>query len=205
MAKTDLVIFGSTGDLAKKKLFPSLFKLFKEHVLPSEFKIIAVTRTFLEKEALSELILPFCVESQDEKESFKLFLPLITVIPVELLDEHAYLPLMQLLRVEAAAIFYFAISPELYGSVAHHLKTNHCVNEHSRVVVEKPLGSDLISAQAINAQLTECFREPQIFRIDHYLGKETVQNIMALRFGNAIFEPLWNGDRIQYIQITVAE
>jgi glucose-6-phosphate 1-dehydrogenase len=205
MTKTDLIILGSTGDLAKKKLFPSLFKLFKEHVLPDDFKILAVTRTLMAKEALRESVISHCVESAEDRVLFDSFLAIVVLVAVEINEESAFAVLNTVMRSDATRIFYFAISPALYGKTAHALKSNGCINPSSRVVVEKPLGADLASAQAINAELTANFHETQIFRIDHYLGKETVQNIMALRFGNAIFEPLWNGDRIEYIQITAAE
>lgn len=205
MTKTDLIILGSTGDLAKKKLFPSLFKLFKEHALPNDFKVVAVTRAPTAKEVLGESIMAHCIESPEDKSLFDSFLAIVTLVAIEINDESAFSVLHTAMRPETTRIFYFAVSPSLYGKIAHALKSTGCINPYARVVVEKPLGSNLESARAINAELTASFNEAQIFRIDHYLGKETVQNIMALRFGNAIFEPLWNGDRIEYIQITAAE
>ena len=122
-----------------------------------------------------------------------------------LADDGGWTALAGLLEPERARVFYLATSPELYGPICRNIGAHQLVTEQSRVVLEKPIGHDLTSAREINDQVGAVFSEPQIFRIDHYLGKETVQNLLALRFANTIFERLWNADVIDHVQITVAE
>jgi len=205
----DLIVFGSLGDLAKRKLFPSLFALFQKKVLPTDLRIISVVRTevTLEEFAIqtSEYLKSDGVENLQQ--AWQDFVKHIQVLQMELDAADDYKRLAKLFKDkdERVRVFYLAIPPSLFGPVAEHLGDKKCVTDITRVVVEKPLGHDLKSAKAINAQLSRTFKEEQTYRIDHYLGKETVQNIMALRFGNTILEPLWRNNRIEYIQITVAE
>lgn len=198
-----LVIFGSAGDLAVKKLFPALFRLFRDGNIPDSLAIVAVSRESISCESFLEK-LASQVNDADNKDLQK-FIQKIKLLSCELTDPEAFSTVYQAVKESHTSIYYYAIPPKLFGLVTEHLHLSGCLNENSRVVVEKPLGHDLISAQAINDELSSHLSESQIFRIDHYLGKEAVQNLMALRFGNAIFEPLWRAARIRYIQITVAE
>ena len=117
---------------------------------------------------------------------------------------HVMLPTPRVMS-DRVRVFYLATSPELYGPICRNIGAHQLVTEQSRVVLEKPIGHDLPSARAINDEVGQVFTEPQIFRIDHYLGKETVQNIMMFRFGNSMFEPVWNRNYIDYVEITAAE
>jgi len=206
----DLVVFGSMGDLARRKLFPSLWALFGKTVLPKDLKIFAAVRTMVSKEQLADSILEFIDEDRATllaSEQWQAFMAQIEIVEIDLENAADYKQLSTELGSDQDRIrvFYLAVPPSIYGAIAQHLGENNCVNDRARVVVEKPLGHDLASARSINAKLAATFREDQTYRIDHYLGKETVQNIMALRFGNTILEPLWRNNRIEYIQITVAE
>ncbi len=198
-----LVIFGSTGDLALTKLFPALFRLFNDGNIPEMLDIIAMSRQPLSDEAFIEQLVHHIHEADTTQ--LQAFIAKITLLTCDIHDRDSFQPLHALVAPSALAIYYYAIPPRLFGKVTDQLHVSGCLNDHSRVVVEKPLGHDLMSARAIHDELSSRLSESQIFRIDHYLGKEAVQNLMALRFGNAIFEPLWRAARIRYIQITVAE
>lgn len=207
----DLVVFGSMGDLAKRKLYPSLFALFRKQVLPKDLRIISVVRGDVSIDEFIKQISEYIVhdpENLDEsKEKWQAFIQLIEILEMELATIDDYKKLSKTFKNadDRIRVYYLAVPPSLYGTIAQCLGERQCVTALTRVVVEKPLGHDLKSAQAINEQLAKTFKEEQTYRIDHYLGKETVQNIMALRFGNTILEPLWRNNRIEYIQITVAE
>ena len=205
----DLVVFGSQGDLAKRKLFPSLFALFCKQVLPKDLRIISVLRRPVTHEEfvadITSYIKPVNGEATVNQELWAEFTQKIQLLEMELDKPEDYKKLAKTLKDDRIRVFYLAIPPSIYGEVAQHLGDKKCVNNNTRVVVEKPLGHDLKSAEHILDQLAKTFKEEQTYRIDHYLGKETVQNIMALRFGNTILEPLWKNTHIEYIQITVAE
>lgn len=198
-----LVIFGSAGDLAVKKLFPALFRLFRDGNIPESLAIVAVSREPISCESFVEKIVAHIKEA--DKEDLQGFIRKIQLLSCDISDPDAFSVVYDAVKKSHTSIYYYAIPPKLFGIVTEHLHLSGCLNEHSRVVVEKPLGHDLKSAQSINSELCSHLSESQIFRIDHYLGKEAVQNLLALRFGNAIFEPLWRAARIRYIQITVAE
>lgn len=201
----NFVVFGATGDLSIKKLFPSLFQLFLNNSLSDDLKIIAVVRQTLSSEAFAERVSESCLQRTDDIRAFGKFAHKIQCVQVDIDEPSTFKSLKETLSDDVRSIFYFSVSPSLFGPITVGLRKFGCINAQARVVVEKPIGHNLETAKAISRQLSDSFVESQIFRIDHYLGKETVQNIMALRFGNAVLEPLWCAERIQFMQITVAE
>ena len=200
-----VVVFGATGDLSIKKLFPSLFQLFLDNSLADNLRIIAVVRADLTVETFGQRLVENCLKRTQDLSKFNAFMEKIDCVRVDIDDIETFASLKQMLSDEVRSIFYFSVSPALYGAITLGLRRYQCINASSRVVVEKPIGHNVETATQISRQLSQSFDESQIFRIDHYLGKETVQNIMALRFGNAVLEPLWCAQRIQSMQITVAE
>ena len=207
----DLVVFGATGDLAQRKLIPALFHRDEAGQLPLEAKIIGTSRRELSDEAFrafaTAAIEKFVEAELRRPEIVKRFLDRLSYVQAEATLEDGWLKLEQVLAPmkERVRVFYLAVGPDLFGPICERLGKHNLVTPNSRVVVEKPLGKDGASAQALNDAIGEVFPEPSIYRIDHYLGKETVQNLMALRFANALFEPLWNATHIDHVQITVAE
>ncbi|HKH47685.1 MAG TPA: glucose-6-phosphate dehydrogenase [Thermoanaerobaculia bacterium] len=213
-----MVIFGATGDLTKRKLFPALYNLATEGLLAEELAIVGVGRYEMSTDALREKLKAdlntFATGALDAKRAGWL-LERLSYVGGELGDPATYERLRaELERVDKErgtqgnVLFYLAIPPDLFCDTIQRLAGAGLTeeNEHwRRVVIEKPFGHDLESAQALNRQIREVLREKQIYRIDHYLGKETVQNIMAFRFANGIFEPIWNRRYIDHVQITVAE
>ncbi|MEL7345599.1 MAG: glucose-6-phosphate dehydrogenase [Pseudomonadota bacterium] len=205
----DLVIFGGTGDLARRKIFPGLFRRYLSGQMPADARVIGAARSDLTpkafrdmmKEALDEFLSP------EEAKSDKLrgFLDLLDYVKIDAKGEAGWAPLAKKVRKDVVQAFYFSVAPSLFGALAERLHKHKIAGKQSRIVVEKPFGRDLASAQDLNRTLAEHFDESQIYRIDHYLGKETVQNLMAIRFGNMLFEPLWNAQYIDHVQITVAE
>ena len=210
-----LVIFGASGDLTHRKLVPALFELFRQRRLPSEFAVLGCARrpwsddTFRERmaEALAD-------EIRGQEEAWQAFAAGLFYEPADLSDPASIVQLGQRLeaidRLRATRgnrTFYLSVSPSFYGSGTRALAAAGLLSdsERSRVVIEKPFGTDYASAQALNKVVQSCAKENQIFRIDHYLGKETVQNILVLRFANTIFEPIWNRNYIANVQITAAE
>ncbi len=205
----DLVIFGATGDLARRKLLPALFRRMLDGQMPHEARIIGVARRKMSgkgfqayvREALAE----FEPEAAKAPEVLEAFLATLDYLVVDVMGDAGWKALGKKLRPDVVRAFYLSVGPNLFGEIATRLSKHGIATPDSRIVVEKPLGHDLESAQALNARLRACFAEQQVYRIDHYLGKETVQNLMALRFANALFEPLWNSHYIDHVQITVAE
>jgi glucose-6-phosphate 1-dehydrogenase len=205
------VVFGATGDLTLRKLLPALYYRFRDGQMPPESRVIAAARSDLTDEdyrkratkALQEHVAKEDLEPgvADRFCSRLSYLRLDATKP----DDSGWSTLEHLLDPDRVRVFYLATSPELYGPICRNIGAHQLVTEQSRVVLEKPIGHDLPSARAINDEVGQVFTEPQIFRIDHYLGKETVQNLLALRFANTIFERLWNADVIDHVQITVAE
>lgn len=204
----DLVIFGGTGDLARRKILPGLFRRFLAGQMPSGSRIIGAARSDLDTSGYRQMIREAIAEfGGAEKSNAKIedFLGQLHYIPVDAKGEAGWKELLELIRFEVVNAFYFSVAPSLFGDLAERLHTFKIADNDSRVVVEKPFGRDLATAQELNDTLAEHFNETQIYRIDHYLGKETVQNLMAVRFGNMLFEPLWNNHYVDHIQITVAE
>ncbi|SMC42957.1 glucose-6-phosphate dehydrogenase [Primorskyibacter flagellatus] len=205
----DLVIFGGTGDLARRKILPGLFRRFCAGQMPEEARIIGAARSDMDDAAYRKLIADAIKEFGNgftfEAATLNAFLERIGYVAVDATGTDGWAELAGRMRDGTVRAFYFSVGPSLFGDLAERLHTHGLATDQSRIVVEKPFGRDLQSARALNATLAEHFREDQIYRIDHYLGKETVQNLMAVRFGNVLFEPLWNAQYVDHIQITVAE
>ena len=206
----DLVVFGGTGDLAMRKLLPGLYHRDGDGQLPPESRIFGAARTELSREAylgqVEKALQRFVGEAIDP-EVLHRFLARIDYVHVDALGGVGWDQLaVQLDEAPGRVrVCYLATAPDLFGPICRRLAEAGVVTPLTRVVLEKPLGHDLASAQAINDAVAEVFAEEQTYRIDHYLGKETVQNLITLRFANFLFEPLWNANAIDHVQITVAE
>jgi glucose-6-phosphate 1-dehydrogenase len=209
VAPFDLVVFGGTGDLAHRKLFPALFRRYNDGQFTMPTRIIGVARQPLDTAAYHATIAKALHEVLEASVAANIagFLELVDYVSLDVSADVGWERLIGFFDQdrERTRAFYLAMAPDRFGVVAKKLSAHGLVTPASRIIVEKPIGSDLTSATAINDALGSVFSERQIFRIDHYLGKETVQNLMALRFANALFEPLWNSAHIDHVEITVAE
>jgi glucose-6-phosphate 1-dehydrogenase len=206
----DFVIFGGTGDLTLRKLLPALYHRFLDGQIPEDSRIIAVARSDLSIEAYrgrAKKALRQYVGADDLKGDAEAgFHKMLRYVRLDgAAEKQDWSELQGLLAPDRVRVFYLATSPDLFGPICDNLALNGLNENDARVVLEKPIGRDLESARAINDEVGHCFPEARTFRIDHFLGKETVQNLMALRFANTIFERLWNADVIDHVQITVAE
>jgi glucose-6-phosphate 1-dehydrogenase len=207
----DLVVFGATGDLSRRKLLPALFHRDEQGQIPPGARIIGVSRRPLSRvefRALAEkAIADHVPKDLQTPEVCNRFLNRLDYVSADASREDGWRDLTKLLAEapDRIRVFYLAVGPDLFGPLCERLGQHGLVSPQSRVVVEKPLGKDLRSARAVNDAIGRVFLEQNIYRIDHYLGKETVQNLMALRFANALFEPVWNAAHIDHVQITVAE
>ncbi|TBW39284.1 glucose-6-phosphate dehydrogenase [Siculibacillus lacustris] len=207
----DFIAFGGTGDLVRRKLLPGLYHRDRNGQITDDTRIIGVARAVLTPEGYRDLarqaILDHVDEDQRDEASIVHFLERLTYVAVDAHGDAGWPELAALVGTggDRIRVFYLATSPDLFGDISRRAAAAGLVTTKSRVVVEKPIGKSLESAKVINDAVGAVFREDQIFRIDHYLGKETVQNLMALRFANALFEPLWNAAHIDHVQITVAE
>lgn len=205
----DLVLFGATGDLARRKILPSLFHRFIIGQFSENSRIIGASRSEMNRNEFCDLISAALTEfghpEDATKANISAFLDILDYVAVDAKSEQGWEELGKHLRDDVVRAFYLSVAPGLFADIAGRLKSTGIATDQSRVVVEKPFGHDLASAKALNAALSAHFEEHQIYRIDHYLGKETVQNLMALRFANSLFEPLWNSSQIDHVQITVAE
>ncbi|MGL4994443.1 MAG: glucose-6-phosphate dehydrogenase [Bacteroidales bacterium] len=216
-----LVIFGASGDLTKRKLIPALFQLHKSNRLPKRFAILGTGRTQYDdqeyQEYIREQIIRFVNPANEENEILESFIQLVHYQQMEPSQSAEYSKLKNRLKEldkkidnPESYLFYLATPPSLYGVVPLHIKEQGLNLDSGsegvkRIIVEKPFGYNLDSALELNTILRSVFNENQIYRIDHFLGKETVLNIMALRFSNGIFEPLWNRNYIEYIEVTAVE
>ena len=207
----DLVLFGGTGDLCWRKLMPALFQAFKHGTLPDGARIIGVGRDDLSDERYRALIQGRFdnveLAKRPSADEFARFAQLLEFVSMDLSkpEHYAYLRAKLAQRQADTVVMYLATAPNLFATIAEQLAAAGLNSPHTRVVLEKPLGHDLASNRAINHTVGQVFTEHQIYRIDHYLGKPSVQNLFALRFGNALFEPLWRREHIANIQITIAE
>ncbi|MDB5447726.1 MAG: zwf [Phenylobacterium sp.] len=202
-----IVLFGATGDLARRMLLPSLYNLDADGFLPNGFKVLATARAQLSREAFVAEVrqaLEARAEGLDEG-VWNRFETRLDYTSADATTESGAALLKPVLEGVRAPIFYLALSPSLYGRVCVALAAAGLASDATRIVLEKPVGRDLESSREINIAVGAVFDEERIFRIDHYLGKETVQNLIALRFANTLFEPLWNNLTIDHVQITVAE
>jgi glucose-6-phosphate 1-dehydrogenase len=206
----DLVVFGGTGDLAYRKLYPALLHRFLDGQLSEPTRIISVSRQALDnagfRATVASALKKFAGGAASD-ETTKNFLEMIDFVTLDIDSEAGWNNLGDELGRDSSRVraFYLATGPERFGPIAKKLAAHGFVTPASRIIVEKPIGKDGASAALINDAIGAVFSEQQIFRIDHYLGKETVQNLMALRFANALFEPLWNSAHIDHVEITVAE
>ncbi|QOL79942.1 glucose-6-phosphate dehydrogenase [Pseudooceanicola spongiae] len=205
----DLVIFGGTGDLARRKILPALFRRFCAGQMEGKSRIIGAARsdhsTQEFRDFVTESIREFNGGTHCEDGTLESFLTHIDYVQIDALGTDGWAELAEKVEEKRIRAFYFSVAPSLFGALAERLHEHGMADSDTRIVVEKPFGRDLASAKVLNAGLAQHFDESQIYRIDHYLGKETVQNLMAVRFGNMLFEPLWNSQYIDHIQITVSE
>ena len=210
-AQLDLVIFGGTGDLSTRKLLPALFQLHRHGLAGRLHRIVASGRSELDLEdfhaSVKSNLHAFLPAGSWSEEVWDTFRQRLCYTAINAGSAEGYHALGKLLdEGEAPArLFYLATLPSLYGEICQQLQAAGLVNGDSSVVLEKPLGHDLASCREINEQVSRVFAENATFRIDHYLGKETVQNLLALRFGNPLFQPMWNNTFVSNVQITVAE
>jgi glucose-6-phosphate 1-dehydrogenase len=200
-----LVIFGGDGDLALRKIYPAIFQRFKDGQLEIDFKIICITRKNSQDETLNK-ITAISAGKEDPK-VFGDFIKHIEIVSIPENTEDNYFKLKLIIKKNPGwqRVFYFSVPSSAYSDICNTLKQTGLLEKSSKVVLEKPLGFDLQSSKKINNIISTCFKEHQIFRIDHYLGKETVQNLMVLRFANHLFENAWSSNHIESIQITVSE
>ncbi|NKB27480.1 MAG: glucose-6-phosphate dehydrogenase [Rhodobacteraceae bacterium] len=209
VAPFDLVIFGGTGDLARHKILPGLFRRFLAGQMPEDARVIGCARGDLTDAAyrrmIKEAIEEFTPKAIRKAKDVTAFVNHLHYVKVDAVGTAGWKDLKAHMRDGVIRAFYFSVGPSLFGAIAERLHSHTIADRDSRIVVEKPFGRDLESAKALNGTLAEHFDEHQIYRIDHYLGKETVQNLMAIRFGNVLFEPLWKAQYVDHIQITVAE
>lgn len=208
--RCDLMIFGAMGDLAHRKLFPALYHLDRAGLLHRDSRILAVARRQLNSKQVRETLLDklqqYVQPAEFDDQTAKALVQRVDYQVLDFFDAPGFQAL-KAWRHESAneLILYMATPPGLYGEIARNLKAVDCCSRATRVVVEKPIGHDLASSQVINNELAEVFSEDQLFRIDHYLGKETVQNLIALRFANNLFASQWDQNHISHVEITVAE
>jgi glucose-6-phosphate 1-dehydrogenase len=218
---TAIVIFGATGDLSGRKLAPALFNLMIDQSLSEPTLIIGVSRGAMTNQAFAEALKPKVAEFSRQKVdpgAWDKFASLLDYVGGEFADDATYTKLKE--RLDAAGakgaknrVFYLSVPPSVFPLILEKLEKHKLIEKKvqgkgivgCRVIVEKPFGRDLASARALNEMIGNYIDESQIYRIDHYLGKETVQNILVLRFGNSIFEPIWNRNHIDYVEITAAE
>jgi glucose-6-phosphate 1-dehydrogenase len=215
-----IVIFGASGDLTKRKLLPALYRLVQERLLPAEFAIVGMARTEMSSEEfrarMKEAIIEFSEAKSVDEEVWNSFAQGLHYLTADINNPEDYRKLSELLAqvdvergTQGNRLFYLSVAPKFYGEAVKQLGEHGLAKPEGkawvRVIVEKPFGTDLESARSLNRELLEYLDESQIYRIDHYLGKETVQNLLVFRFANGIFEPLWNRQYIDHVQLTNAE
>lgn len=207
-------IFGATGDLANRKLYPSLFRLYKKGYIKNNFAVIGTARRQWSNDYFHEVITKSIQNLVEDETELREFVSHFYYISHNVTDADNYIELKKLseqldekYEIKQNRVFYLAMAPQFFGVIGDMLSSNHLITDEgfNRLIIEKPFGHDLDSATKLNNQLTKSFSEDQIYRIDHYLGKEMIQNISAVRFSNMIFESLWNNKYIDNVQITLAE
>jgi glucose-6-phosphate 1-dehydrogenase len=206
----DLVLFGGSGDLSMRKLLPAMYARDVANDLPATARIICVGRHEWSQDEFMATVESTSrphIKTAPSADGWAKFIKRIVYVSLNATDAATYGPLVEALRRDDAItrVYYLATPPHLFAQICDNLDDNGLATPNSRVVLEKPLGRDLASAKQINFEVGKVFAESQIYRIDHYLGKETVQNLLALRFGNILFEPLWRREWISDVQITIAE
>ena len=205
----DIVIFGGLGDLSIRKILPALYHRLQAGQINKNSKVYVISRSEKSQSEFNTLLkekLPHSLSGQKSKD-IDLIIDMCFYVQVDLTQDSALSELKGYLRddKDIVRVFYFSTPSSIFGSITKNLSAHNLINDQSRVVLEKPLGYDSVSSKIINNQISEFFTESQIFRIDHYLGKETVQNLMVLRFANDLYENAWNSQNIENVQITVAE
>ncbi len=204
-----LVLFGATGDLARRMLLPSLFGLDADGLLPADLRINATARSRLDTADYRDTARLALAEHIDAErlvpDKVAAFLDRLSYVPLDATDPAAFTSLRATVGDATDLSIFLSTAPSLFGPTIAGLAAAGLAGPGVRLALEKPLGADLASSRAINDQVAAAFPEARTFRIDHYLGKETVQNLLALRFGNALFEPLWHTGGIDHVQITVSE
>ncbi len=206
----NVIVFGGDGDLAFRKIYPALFHRYADKQLTVDFSIFPVTRSTRKHATFKDEVRKFIAESTDYDVKPEVIEVFISRIHLKCIPEHELVNYEDLQKsLEKTPnhqnLYYLSTPSEAFGPICACLKHAGLVNSSSKVVLEKPLGNSLVSSQEINSMISSCFHENQIYRIDHYLGKETVQNLMVLRFANHLFENAWSADHIDNVQITVAE
>lgn len=207
----DCVVFGGSGDLAERKLLPALYHRQIEGQFLEPTRIIGASRSPLTDDEYRnfarEALKKHLKLGEYNDDAVDEFCKRLFYVPVDAKSDQGWDQLKKLLdeRKDGVRAFYLAVAPALFGAISEKIRDHKLITKQTRIVVEKPIGRDLASALQLNDTIGKVFPEEQIFRIDHYLGKETVQNLMALRFANALYEPLWNAQHIDHVQITVAE
>ncbi len=212
------MLFGATGDLARRKLYPAIYSLYREGKLSDKFAVIGVARRSRTDEKFQDDVLEsireFARHKPESDETWSRFAEHFRYVSLDIHDVNAFKELRIVadglddrFGIGGNRLYYLALAPELFGDVSHNLKGGGLLDSEgwNRLVIEKPFGYDLASAEKLNEVIREVFREEDIYRIDHYLGKEMVQNIEVVRFTNAFFEPIWNNKYINNIQITLSE
>lgn len=212
--KVLITLFGATGDLAYRKLYPALFRLYQKGFLHQHFAVIGTARREWDNDYFRSIVhqsISSLPSSQEERERFSSH---FYYLSHNVSDSENYVRLKELSEqlnhtygTNGNRLFYLAMAPSFFGEIARQLKEQQLLSTqgYNRLIIEKPFGRDLASAKALNKELSVSFDEDQIYRIDHYLGKEMVQNITAVRFANRVFESLWSGEHISNVQITLAE
>lgn len=207
----DYVVFGATGDLTKRKLIPALYHRFKDGQFDEQSRIIGASRSKLSdaefQTAARDAVTQFVEKEYQDEATIARFVKIFSYVPVDASKPDESGDLGKALRDDPNVVraFYLAVAPDLFEPIAEYLQKKKLYRRDARVVIEKPLGHDLASSMEINDGVANIFKEDQVYRIDHYLGKETVQNLLALRFANTLFEPIWNSAHIDHVQLTVAE
>ena len=205
----DLVVFGARGDLAKRKLLPALFQLHKAGLLADSVRIAGVAREAIDTaEFIADtlkLLKGDNVDGDFDEKVWQGFSRRLSYIKIDFSQKKEFAALKQWTVKKRTIIYYLATPPSLFGSISRHLHDANCVDKTSRIVLEKPIGHDLKSSGEVNGAVGEYFSERNIYRIDHYLGKETVQNLLALRFANRMINSQWDNSCIDHVQITAAE
>ena len=212
--KVLITFFGATGDLASRKLYPALFRLFQKGFIRNHFAVIGTARREWTDEYFREVVVKSVQSLTEDVNQAEEFASHFYYQAHNVTDTQHYVVLKELSEkldqqygIEGNRIFYLAMAPSFFGTITQHLKDEALLTEngYNRLIIEKPFGKDYASAQILNEQLRHSFDENQIYRIDHYLGKEMIQNITAVRFANRVFETMWNRNHIDNVQITLAE